>query len=236
MPNPRTGTSDAIFSERIGHAASLDLIAQRSAIDAAVRSGLWQCDAVPAERRIAGVRCLDFTPPGEPRATILHLHGGGFRLGCPEQIAPFAAALASRCQVNVVCPAYRLAPEHPFPAALVDGWSVLSALMTDDGPLILSGDSAGGGLAAGLAALASQALGLRHAAAAAAAGCRAAGAAAGCRNDAQGRAHGAATTATGAGGRVVPIVTPQFVWHPSPACPPSQGISTVSRASGSVSG
>ena len=151
------GIPDAIPAESAGHGPPADLIAQRARLDAAVQSGLWRCDPEPVEMQVAGVRCLVFAPSGSPRGTILHLHGGGFRLGCPEQIAPFAAALASRCQVNVVCPAYRLAPEHPFPAALVDGWSVLSALMTDDGPLILSGDSAGGGLAAWLAALASQA-------------------------------------------------------------------------------
>lgn len=63
---------------------------------------------------------------------------------CPE--------VAETCQVTVVCPAYRLAPEHPFPAALRDGWAVLASLWNDArGPVIISGDSAGGGLAAGLA-------------------------------------------------------------------------------------
>jgi len=71
--------------------------------------------------------------------------------------AAFAAALAARCDISVVCPDYRLAPEHPFPAGLADGWSVMNALLEEgDAPLILSGDSAGGGLAAGLAALATQ--------------------------------------------------------------------------------
>lgn len=91
-------------------------------------------------------------PLGIPRATVLHLHGGAFRIGCPEQIVPFAAALAARCGVRVVCPAYRLAPEHPFPAALHDARAVRAAVR-GDGPVILSGDSAGGGLAASLAAL-----------------------------------------------------------------------------------
>jgi acetyl esterase/lipase len=141
----------------MGHGPPADLIAQRLAVDGAIRSGLWQCDPAPVDRRIAGVRCLDFTPLGQPRATLLHLHGGGFRIGCPEQVGPFAAALAARCQVRVICPAYRLAPEHPFPAGLSDGWSVLSELANGDGPLIVSGDSAGGGLAAGLTALFAQA-------------------------------------------------------------------------------
>ena len=108
--------------------------------------------------QIGGVRCLRFSPSGTTRGTILHLHGGAFRIGCPEQVAPFAASLAEACAVHVICPAYRLAPEHPFPAGLNDGWAVLRALAeTATGPLILSGDSAGGGLAASLAALAHQA-------------------------------------------------------------------------------
>jgi acetyl esterase/lipase len=143
-------------AERLGHAPPDELIAQRRGVEGAIRSGVWQCDPAPVERSIAGLRCLEFTPPGDVRATILHLHGGGFRLGCPEQLGPFAAALSARCQVRVICPAYRLAPEHPFPAGLGDGWRVLSELATGDEPLIVSGDSAGGGLAAGLAALSGQ--------------------------------------------------------------------------------
>lgn len=86
------------------------------------------------------------------------MHGGAFRIGCPEQIAPFALALAEASAVTVICPAYRLAAEHPFPAGLNDGWAVLRALAEDEGhPLILSGDSAGGSLAASLAAMAHQA-------------------------------------------------------------------------------
>jgi acetyl esterase/lipase len=86
---------------------------------------------------------------------VLHLHGGGYRLGCPEYVAPFAAALAERCKVQVICPAYRLAPEHPYPAGLNDARTVLRTLAAAaTAPLILSGDSAGGGLAAGLALLA----------------------------------------------------------------------------------
>lgn len=104
---------------------------------------------------LGGVRVLRFDPPGPTRATVLHLHGGAFRIGCPEQVSRFAAALAARCGVRVQCPTYRLAPEHPFPAGLRDARAVLAALQEGgEMPIILSGDSAGGGLAAGLAALA----------------------------------------------------------------------------------
>jgi epsilon-lactone hydrolase len=148
---PRAG----LPPERSGYAAPADLAARRANLATAVASGLWKTDAEPVEEMLGGVRCLRFAPPIgiASRATVLHLHGGAFRLGCPEQLGPFAAALAVRAGVDVVCPAYRLAPEHPFPAGLNDARAVLRAL-AGHRPIFLSGDSAGGGLAAGLAALA----------------------------------------------------------------------------------
>ena len=116
----------------------------------ALASGAWATDVEPTTEIVAGVRSLRFQPSGSKVGTVLHLHGGGFRLGCPEMIGPFAAALAERCGVEVVCPAYRLAPEHPFPAGLSDARAVFRALAAE-GPVIVSGDSAGGGLAAGVA-------------------------------------------------------------------------------------
>jgi monoterpene epsilon-lactone hydrolase len=122
---------------------------------AAIAAGTWRIDAPQYEANLSGVRVLRFPPPHRPaRGVVLHLHGGGFRIGCPEMLAPFAAALAASCGVEVICPAYRLAPEHPFPAGLADAHTVMTALLKcSERPLIVSGDSAGGGLAAGLAAL-----------------------------------------------------------------------------------
>jgi acetyl esterase/lipase len=106
---------------------------------------------------LGGLRALRTEPGGPPRGVVLHFHGGGFRLGCPESLGAYATALADRCGVAVVAPAYRLAPEHPFPAGLVDARHALTALRQSyDGPVILAGDSAGGALAAGLAALAAE--------------------------------------------------------------------------------
>lgn len=147
--------SGGLPPERPGQPAPPDLAARRAGLAGAVANGLWTVDPPPGTIAPGGVRVLRFDPPGRPKATVLHLHGGAFRIGCPEQVAPFAAALAARCGVRVLCPAYRLAPEHPFPAALRDGRAVLAALQREGGQrIILSGDSAGGGLAAGLAALA----------------------------------------------------------------------------------
>jgi acetyl esterase/lipase len=140
--------------ERAGYPAPPALAERRAAIAAAVAAGAWRIDPAPDSLEIANVRCLRFSPPARPHGTVLHIHGGAFRLGCPETLAPFAAALAAKCGVTVICPAYRLAPEHPFPAALSDNFRVMMALGTEG--LIVAGDSAGGALAAGLAALVPQ--------------------------------------------------------------------------------
>ena len=136
--------------ERPGHAAPADLSARRAELAQAVAAGYWRTEPEAEQIEIGGVRCLRFAPSIAPRGTVLHIHGGAFRIGCPEMMGPFAAALATRCGVTVICPAYRLAPEHPFPAGLNDCLAVLAALA--EGPVILSGDSAGGGLAASVAA------------------------------------------------------------------------------------
>ncbi len=141
--------------DRVGHPAPADLAARREGLEQAMAAGLWRCEPEPEQLDIGGIRCLRFAPPGLSHGVVLHVHGGAFRIGCPEVIAPFAAALALRCEVTIVCPGYRLAPEHPFPAGLRDCLAVFAALRRGyDGPLVVSGDSAGGGIAASLAALA----------------------------------------------------------------------------------
>jgi epsilon-lactone hydrolase len=142
------------FLQRRGRPAPTELREQRRAIANAISTGVWRTDPPSTEINLGGVRALRFDPPGASRATLIHLHGGAFRLGAPEVVAPFAAALAARCMTTVICPAYRLAPEHPFPAGLADAQTVMRALLSEtEHRLILSGDSAGGGLAASLTRL-----------------------------------------------------------------------------------
>jgi cation diffusion facilitator CzcD-associated flavoprotein CzcO/acetyl esterase/lipase len=87
---------------------------------------------------------------GTAATTLLYLHGGGF-VGCsPRTHRSLTAALALQ-GLRVFVPDYRLAPEHPFPAATKDAqavWRALRALQT--GRLVVAGDSAGGNLALGL--------------------------------------------------------------------------------------
>ena len=145
-------------AERAGMPPPADLAERRAGLAAAIQAGYWRTDVPPAELVLSGVRCLRFAAPEPARGTVLHLHGGAFRIGFPEQLGPFAAALASQCQVDVVCPAYRLAPEFPYPAGQHDAFVALAELARGTtGPLIVSGDSAGGGLAASLIMLAARA-------------------------------------------------------------------------------
>lgn len=140
---------------RPGRPADPDLAARREAMQAAVGAGVWKTERPPLETTLAGRRTLRFKPEGEPRGYMLQLHGGGFRIGRPEFESLFAEALVGRCGVEVVVPQYRLAPEGPFPAGLIDALEVLLALREEVGaaPLIVGGDSAGGGLAAALGVL-----------------------------------------------------------------------------------
>jgi len=85
---------------------------------------------------------------GDP--LILWLHGGAFCVGSPTTHSAMAAALAQRLKAGAILPDYRLAPEHPFPAALEDvraTWRALGAAGVAADRIVLGGDSAGGGLA-----------------------------------------------------------------------------------------
>ncbi|HTJ94560.1 MAG TPA: alpha/beta hydrolase [Pararobbsia sp.] len=85
-----------------------------------------------------------------PHAAILYLHGGAYYFGSAATHRAVAVELARRSGISVFMPDYRLAPEHPFPAALDDAISAYHALLArgfDSKSIVLAGDSAGGGLA-----------------------------------------------------------------------------------------
>lgn len=83
-----------------------------------------------------------------PEATLLYLHGGGYFTCSPRTHRSITSAFALR-GFAVFTPDYRLAPEHPFPAAVEDGLAAYRALLaqTPAARLVIAGDSAGGGLA-----------------------------------------------------------------------------------------
>ncbi len=110
--------------------------------------------------RLGGVRAWVFRPRASvgPLPALLWLHGGGYVLGTPQQDAARCRRLARELGIVVVAPHYRLAPDHPHPAALDDATAVLGAMADEGESLALRADriavlgvSAGGGLAAALA-------------------------------------------------------------------------------------
>jgi acetyl esterase/lipase len=104
------------------------------------------------ENFLDGVLARRLIPEGAPVGkAVLYLHGGGYVLGSPTTHFGMAGrlALASGCEVFVLD--YRLAPEHPAPAALEDAVSAWSALCRTHTAVALAGDSAGGGLSLALA-------------------------------------------------------------------------------------
>ena len=103
---------------------------------------------------VGGLRALSIrSGPVRHDAVILHFHGGAFVAGSPQTHKAMLSRLARLARLEVIAPAYRLAPEHPFPAAVNDAeavWDDLLAKGFAPDRIVLSGDSAGGALALSL--------------------------------------------------------------------------------------
>ncbi|MFT3923237.1 MAG: alpha/beta hydrolase fold domain-containing protein [Myxococcales bacterium] len=83
-----------------------------------------------------------------PACVVIHLHGGAFLFGSAASYRNRAMRLSFRLGAEVFLPDYRLAPEHPFPAALDDALAAYHYVraLRPNVPIFLTGDSAGGGL------------------------------------------------------------------------------------------
>jgi len=95
-----------------------------------------------------GVPGRVYEPMGARGGALVWLHGGGWVIGSLESHDPLCRALASRSGSTVVAVDYRLAPEHPHPAALEDAWTATTWAVREYGAVAVGGDSAGGHLAA----------------------------------------------------------------------------------------
>jgi acetyl esterase/lipase len=141
----------------LGHAASLPTAEFRSVeklLDRLCRvmlpPFLRLVDVVMHETAVAGIGVLRYQPrSGEPRGTVLYLHGGGYIGTSPVMYTIAAGRIAAETRCRVFLPDYRLAPEFPFPCSLEDAIAAYQGLLAAGVPperLFVAGDSGGGGL------------------------------------------------------------------------------------------
>jgi epsilon-lactone hydrolase len=126
---------------------------QRTRLDQFTRAALLPRGTMIAEQVIGGVRAeVVSSRASDGQRTVIHFHGGGYCVGSARIPRAWAAQLSAQTGCRVVLPEYRLAPEHRHPAALDDARAVVSALGAGatPGSVVVSGDSAGAGLALAL--------------------------------------------------------------------------------------
>ncbi len=159
FPNGRF-TAGALAQTRAGFAA---LLAEASAAAPDVPGVAVSERSVPGRDGAPDVRALVYLPDDAPRPlpALLWIHGGGHVVGVAEQSGPTVKRIAAEVGCAVVSVDYRLSPETPFPGQLEDCYAALAWLRgaftdlgVDPDRIAVGGDSAGGGLAAGLALLA----------------------------------------------------------------------------------
>jgi phosphinothricin tripeptide acetyl hydrolase len=137
---PKAGESD-IRKERV----ELDKLGAMFKLPGGIRVIKELADGVPAEWLI---------PSGlSTKRVVLYLHGGSYVAGSMNSHRSLAANIAVACKARALVIDYRLAPEHPHPAAVEDAVTAYKWLIAghvDPGQLAVAGDSAGGGLALAL--------------------------------------------------------------------------------------
>ena len=100
-----------------------------------------------------GIPARLYSPSADAPGVVIYFHGGGWVVGSLDSWDPSVRALAVAAGCDVLSVDYRLAPEHPFPAAADDAYDALEWTAGPDGlaagrPVVVAGDSAGGNLAA----------------------------------------------------------------------------------------
>ncbi|WP_225726605.1 MULTISPECIES: alpha/beta hydrolase [unclassified Nocardia] len=158
MPSPEMQAVIEAFRERrkvrAGQAPP-PLPQVRAAFAPAMRRHPIPDDVRVTEVTAGGVAAHWLSAPGvDSDRVLMFVHGGGYSIGSLGSHGELAARLGRAAGMRVLFPEYRLAPEHPFPAAPEDIFAVWRWLRTDAGVaaknIVLAGDSAGGGLIAGL--------------------------------------------------------------------------------------
>lgn len=130
-----------------------DIAEQRSRIDEAMAQ-MPLAEGTVAEpfvrSGVAGIECRP-VELADDAPIVLYFHGGGFRIASALAYRSYGSHLAAVLGARVLLVEYRLAPEHKFPKAVDDCFTVWESLLAegiDTGRIVIAGDSAGGGLAA----------------------------------------------------------------------------------------
>lgn len=129
------------------------LAEQRARIDANLSALPVASGVTATEHDADGVAVIECVPDAGSTTTILYAHGGGFRLVSALAYRSYGSLLAAATGANVALVDYRLAPEHPYPAALDDMRTADAWLRNRPDPprhIVVAGDSAGGNLAAAM--------------------------------------------------------------------------------------
>ncbi len=131
-----------------------DLEVQRGVLAAIMTSHPLPEDVTTRATTLGGVPVVEIAVEGIGADTvILYLHGGAYTMGSAAAAAGLASELGRRAHARVVSVEYRLAPEHPYPAALEDALAAFRGLLESGvapEDIVVAGESAGGGLAVAL--------------------------------------------------------------------------------------
>jgi len=150
MSKEQLGQLDGILRQgRLDTAA--DVASVRAAFNALVSQAPVPTDLLQKPVEIGGVDGIEVTVAGtETDGVILYFHGGVYVIGSAAATVPLVGELVRRTGVRAITLDYRLAPEHPYPAAVDDARAAYEGLLgqgVDPGRIVLAGESAGGGMA-----------------------------------------------------------------------------------------
>jgi acetyl esterase/lipase len=143
-----------LFAPQVDALRASTIPEQRASFDATMEPIPLAPGSVAESLDLAGVAAEKITHAGAvPGKVLLHLHGGGYAIGSIKCYRHLVSRFAVAAGVTAYHLDYRLAPEHPFPAALDDATAVYKQLLKSGvapEDIVVSGDSAGGGLATAL--------------------------------------------------------------------------------------
>lgn len=130
-------------------ASDPDLVQTRATFESMMAQFSPPAGTITRPVTAGGVSSLVVSPGEGHEATVLYIHGGGYVIGSAFGYQSYAGALAAAAQTAILLPDYRLAPEHPFPAALEDverAYLWLRERAPDPEGIVIAGDSSGAGL------------------------------------------------------------------------------------------